>query len=565
MSVPAQLRAALGILILLLLGILAAGFYVPYKLNSSANQKYAEDVIPLRALVDDLVLRVARQQSDVQAYLLTTDSGHVKAFQAAVGRANADLTQILRRHPSLDPLVRRATVQISELNGILQRVLASGSNSPVILRQPELYEIANRKFVALRRTATRLQAQTERRREALDAEQRSTYRRLLVTLGILGAIGLAIAGSLLILTPRRVGQAYEAEERARREAESRADATRALEHVGDGVVLTDPEGHVRFVNPAAERLLRLEPGTSVGRRLTDVLHAWGEVERRSAAGGVAATIVPLELGHSERWLAVRSVDFHEGVVYALRDVTEERALERMRSDFVATASHELRTPMTSIYGAARTLLRNDIELSTERRRTFVEMIATESGRLSRIVDDILLASRLDAGGVQVATKSCDAGELTRDVVDTAQIRAPSNVKLRVEAPPELPEIAADPDRLRQVLINILDNAIKYSPDGGEVVVSLGIDDGQVRFHVRDEGLGFPASERERIFERFHRLDPDQTGGVGGTGLGLYICRELVERMDGRIWAESRPGRGSSFFVELPQVDSAAGHLQRGAT
>jgi signal transduction histidine kinase len=564
MSVPAQLRAALGILILLLLGILAAAFYVPYKLNSSANQKYAEDVLPLRSLVDDLVLQVARQQSDVQAYILTSDRRQLEAFNAAVGRANGDLTQILGRHPSLDPLVRRATVQIAELNLLLQRALAAGPQTPPILRQPHLFNQADAAFSHLSKTAERLQAKTQQFVADARAEQRSTYRRLLVTLGLLGAVGLGIAVLLFVLTPRRVGQLYEAEERARRQAESRAEAARALEHVGDGVVLTDPGGHVRFINPAAERLLRLQPGTSVGRRLTDVLHAWGEVERRSAAGGVAATIVPIELGHSERWLAVRSVDFHEGVVYALRDVTEERALERMRSDFVATASHELRTPMTSIYGAARTLLRDDIELSTDRRRTFVEMIATESGRLSRIVDDILLASRLDAGRVDVATKSCDAGELTRNVVDTAQMRAPSNVKLRIEAPQELPEIAADPDRLRQVLVNILDNAIKYSPDGGEVVVSLAVDDGQVRFWVRDEGLGFPASERERIFDRFHRLDPDQTGGVGGTGLGLYICRELVERMDGRIWAESRPGQGSSFFVELPQVASAAGHLQRGA-
>jgi signal transduction histidine kinase len=235
----------------------------------------------------------------------------------------------------------------------------------------------------------------------------------------------------------------------------------------------------------------------------------------------------------------------------LRDITQERAVESLRSEFVSTASHELRTPLTAVYGAARTLLRRDIELSSGRRRDFLEMIANESERLSRIVDDILLANRLDAGAVDIATERCDPYALASSVVDATRARAPSNIDLRLDASPELPSIAADPDRLRQVLVNILDNAIKYSPDGGEVAVSLRGNGERLRFEVRDEGLGFPEAERERLFQRFHRLDPQQRRGIGGTGLGLYICRELVERMNGRIWAEPAPGRGAAFFFELP--------------
>jgi len=153
--------------------------------------------------------------------------------------------------------------------------------------------------------------------------------------------------------------------------------------------------------------------------------------------------------------------------------------------------------------------------------------------------------------VDIATERCDPYALASSVVDATRARAPSNIDLRLDASPELPPIAADPDRLRQVLVNILDNAIKYSPDGGEVALSLRGNGERLRFEVRDEGLGFPPSERERVFQRFHRLDPQQRRGIGGTGLGLYICRELIERMDGRIWAESDPGRGAAFFFELP--------------
>jgi len=253
----------------------------------------------------------------------------------------------------------------------------------------------------------------------------------------------------------------------------------------------------------------------------------------------------------ERWLSVTSVEFAEGVVYAIRDVTEERTLETMRSDFLATASHELRTPMTSIYGAARTLLARDGDLTADRREAFLEMIADESERLARIVDGILMASRLDADEVALETEQCDAEQLAESVLEAARIRASENISLALDAADRLPRLSCDPNRLRQVLLNLVDNAIKYSPDGGRVSLSIEADDESMRFVVRDEGLGFSGDERERIFERFFRLDPALQRGIGGTGLGLYISRELVERMGGRIWAEPRPDRGSAFSVELP--------------
>ncbi|MBA2384611.1 MAG: hypothetical protein H0V68_08130 [Actinobacteria bacterium] len=146
---------------------------------------------------------------------------------------------------------------------------------------------------------------------------------------------------------------------------------------------------------------------------------------------------------------------------------------------------------------------------------------------------------------------CDAVEVAGSVLDTARTHLPESIDLELCAEADVERVAADPGQLRQVLVNLVDNAIKYSPEGGLVELSIGNGNGAIRFSIVDRGLGIPASEHRRIFEKFYRLDPGMTRGIGGTGLGLYICRELVRRMDGRIWVESRLGQGSTFVVELP--------------
>jgi signal transduction histidine kinase len=565
MTVATQLRLAIGALIAALVAILAAAFYVPHELNESANEKYVEDAIPLRGLVQDLVLRMTEQEAAVEAYLVTQDQSRLARYDAAVTDVNVDLREIrphLPRHPRMNVLVRRATGQIADLQGLFQRMIeTAGRPQPEGVLQERVARV-DEAFERFRRTALLMNQETAAFVQRAEQEQSDNYRQLLIILAVLGSISLAIGAALFVGVPRRLGTLYEAEQRSREEAESRADAARALVHVSDGVILTDDEGAVRYWNPAAEELTEVAASAAFGRRFSTILPTWdGLIRQADEPGGAGgAAVLPLQVSRGERWLSVTSVDFGEGVVYALRDVTEERALETMRSDFVSTASHELRTPMTSIAGAGRTLLRLDDELSHDRRRAFLEMIVTESDRLSRIVDQILLASRLDAGRVEVASEECDAVEITRSVIESARMRLPEDVELTVDAPEELNRVECDPDRLRQVLVNIIDNAIKYSPDGGTVRVELAEVGDMMRFAVRDEGIGFSPSASESIFERFHRLDPQLTRGIGGTGLGLYICRELVERMGGRIWADSRPGAGSSFFFELPLAREAVAAL-----
>jgi two-component system phosphate regulon sensor histidine kinase PhoR len=248
---------------------------------------------------------------------------------------------------------------------------------------------------------------------------------------------------------------------------------------------------------------------------------------------------------------VRSV---EGVVYAFRDLTSERALDEAKTEFVATVSHELRTPMAGIYGAAQTLLREDVEISAENRRMLLEIIANQAVRLTQITEEVLIASRLDRGELPVERERVDVVELAAETVEQMRAHLPETTTVELELESELPQASADRDRLQQVLVNLLDNAIKYSPQGGQVTLALKAETDAVRISVIDPGLGIPPAEQQRVFEKFYRLDTQLTRAGGGTGLGLYITRELVRRMGGTIAVSSEPGVGSTFTVELPRAE-----------
>jgi signal transduction histidine kinase len=220
----------------------------------------------------------------------------------------------------------------------------------------------------------------------------------------------------------------------------------------------------------------------------------------------------------------------------------------LRADFVSLVSHELRSPMAAVIGAARTLQGRWRELTGEQRGAFLALIADETDRLATLIGDVLDTSRIEAGTFSYAFRDVDLGELVHETVSAAALGR-EDVTVAADAG-MLPSVRADRERLRQVLDNLIDNAIKYSPTGEEIQVSAWADDGQVRIAVRDHGPGIPLDQQRLIFEKFGRAN---VGGVGkpGTGLGLFIARSIAEAHGGSLEVESAPGHGATFTLALP--------------
>jgi PAS domain S-box-containing protein len=343
---------------------------------------------------------------------------------------------------------------------------------------------------------------------------------------------------------------YERElQRLRADAESRARAARALDHVHDGVVLVSEAGVVELLNPSAARILAVDAAEAVGRPLAELVPGWDDVAAPIRVG--APTFVPLAVAGSERWLALSREEAGEGAtVWSMRDVTGERALEELRGDLVAVVSHELRTPLTGVYGSAHTLLARFDELTDGVRHQLLHVLVEQADRLAALVDRILLTSQLDAG----ALASVEGRSEATDIVEAALSALPPSERGRVLVTLASGCVRDGSDFARQVLANLVENALKYSH--GPVRLDVAHEDGTIRFTVADEGPGVPPEERERIFEKFHRVDPGQRSGVAGAGLGLYIARRLAESLGGRVVLLSAE-RGTRIALELPAVDSGA--------
>ena len=379
--------------------------------------------------------------------------------------------------------------------------------------------------------------------------------------GVLVAGGLAPRDfssddtSLLGLAANRAAIAIE-NARLYQEAEERGQAARVLGYVADGVFLVDAKGAVQLWNPAAEAIAGVPAEAVLGRPVEEVIPGWEAlaqavtVASAPAASTRPATTFPVDIRGRELWLSVTGVSFAEGTVYAFRDLTEERRLEELRADFVATVSHELRTPIAAVYGAAQTLEREDIVFTDEVRRQLLSVISDQSERLAHLVNDILLTSHFESGRLDLASEPVDVAAVAYRVIEAARTHVPDELSLELIAPPTLAPVATDGDKLQQVLANLVANAIKYSRGAGRIEIRLEPSRTHVRIAVRDEGVGIPQPEQQRIFEKFYRL-PNMNSAVAGTGLGLYISRELVRLMGGTIWVESSEGIGSTFFVELP--------------
>jgi PAS domain S-box-containing protein len=329
-----------------------------------------------------------------------------------------------------------------------------------------------------------------------------------------------------------------------------------LGNIADGIVAVDREGKVVLWNEAAEQITGVPGTAALSRTPVEVLQR----ELASDGSAVGERLLPIQRGSEEVWLSLTEAVMRDpvgavsGRIFAFRDVSSERIVEQMKSDFVSTVSHELRAPLTSIYGFAETLLRGDILFDEQERETFLRYIASEAQRLTAIVDTLLSVARLEAGDLHVELVPTDLRPVVSEAVTNVRQTADVNGhRFVVELPDEPLSASADREKLGQILTNLLDNAVKFSPQGGTVTVEGHRRSGHVEVRVVDEGQGMSEAERERIFSKFHRAD-SSVRGAGGAGLGLFIARGLVTAMGGRIWVDSAEGGGSSFAFELPLAE-----------
>ncbi len=328
-----------------------------------------------------------------------------------------------------------------------------------------------------------------------------------------------------------------------------------LSNIADGIVAVDREGKVVLWNDSAEAITGVPGAAALGRTPVEVLQR----ELTSGDEGTAGErLLSIQRGGDEVWLSLTEAVMHDpvgsvsGRIFAFRDVSSERIVEEMKSTFVSTVSHRLRAPLTSIYGFAETLLRRDVLFGEEERRTFLEYISSEAQRLTTIVDTLLSVARLEAGDMQVELAPTDLRAVVSDAISSVQEGAAVNGhRFVLELPDEPLAASADREKLVQILRNLLENAVKFSPDGGTVTVEAHRRAGRVEVRVVDQGEGIPEAEREHIFSKFHRAD----SGDSGAGLGLFIARGLVLAMGGRIWVDSAEGGGSSFAFELPLAEA----------
>jgi PAS domain S-box-containing protein len=347
-------------------------------------------------------------------------------------------------------------------------------------------------------------------------------------------------------------------------AAERARAERVLMTLPEGVFTIDPAGAVDVWNPAAAQITGLPAETVVGRPVEQALPGWHGIAPNLAARHGKPTTYPFGLGDREVWLSLVATPYAEGTLYAFRDATEAARLEQMRRDVITTVSHELRTPVSSIYGAVATLARDDVPLTDHTREQLIAMLHGETERLSRIVNDLITANSLGADDTRQPLHDCDLVALVERVLERARERCPDNLELRHRLPERTDRAALDEERLEQVLEALVDNAIRYSPNGGEIELAVERSDGTIRFGVRDTGIGIDARHHPHIGEKFYRADPEQHAGAAGLGLGLYICNQLASLMNGRLWFESAAGAGSTFFLELPEPPPARSHQGRAS-
>ena len=346
--------------------------------------------------------------------------------------------------------------------------------------------------------------------------------------------------------------------------EHRRSAT-ILRNMGEGVLLVNGASEITYANPTAISMLAL-PEAYIGKALIEI-NRIPELQALLKKAEQTETIAfaEIQLGNlrePEAEVTVVPVSAGQEYIIVVHDVTKERQLERIRADFVANVSHELRTPLTTIRGYAETLL-SENSVRTKTAEQFIVKILNHSARLTRLISDLLELSRLELGEVELKRSPCHLNTFHEPLLDVFEpLLEESGLVLKWEIPEKLPTVNVDPQLFMQILVNLIDNAIKYTPDSGTITVAAEIcrreeTEGsntvseEFILSVKDTGTGIPMESQSRVFERFYRVDEGRAREMGSTGLGLAIVKHIVLSHNGRIWLESTLGQGSIFYVAVP--------------
>ena len=326
-----------------------------------------------------------------------------------------------------------------------------------------------------------------------------------------------------------------------------------FQHMADGMVAVDSDGMLLQFNAAAEEMLDRKLDESL--RYTDV---FPEVQVRQEDVALDGRSIEIDYAAGPRFLKIYFAPIRlgaegKGLMAVLHDVTEQRKLDDSRREFVANVSHELRTPLTNVRGYAETLMSAD-DIDRDIQMRFLGVISSEADRMTRIVKDLLTLTRLDYNRMEMHMQRMDLRELGQKAAAAMEGQAKNQgLTLTCDLPAEMPAVTGDPERIQQVIINIITNAIKYNKPQGSIAITGGVEAEQVFLRVEDTGIGVPKADLERLFERFYRVDKARSRESGGTGLGLAIAKQIVETHGGRIGFDSEYGKGSIVTLYLPRA------------
>ena len=332
-----------------------------------------------------------------------------------------------------------------------------------------------------------------------------------------------------------------------------------FQHMTDGMVAFDSAGVLLEFNPAAE--VMLDRKMEDGLRYTDI---FPEVQVRQEDLAQDGKSIEIDYAAGPRFLKIYFAPIRlgaegKGLMAVLHDVTEQRKLDDSRREFVANVSHELRTPLTNVRGYAETLMSAD-DIDRDIQMRFLGVISSEADRMTRIVKDLLTLTRLDYNRMEMHMQPMDLRELGQKAADAMEGQASGQgLTLTCTLPEEMPQVLGDAERIQQVIINIITNAIKYNKPQGSIAITGGVEGDQVFLRVEDTGIGVPKADLERLFERFYRVDKARSRESGGTGLGLAIAKQIVESHGGHIGFDSEYGKGSVVTLYLPQLKDEAAH------